>query len=165
MPAGTFPSFRVDGIQVFALPDIVYRPDADAAWHIRDWKTGAERNDGVVDQLALQALHVRHHLGLPAAGGYYQGEVAHLRHGTVDLITLTEDDLIDARAAVHRTAARMRELLVDPAANAPLPLPAFRQTEDPRRCGNCNFRRLCRRDETGVAQEGHGDGTGGAAGE
>ena len=58
VPPGHLPSFRLGDVVTYALPDLIYRPDPDAAWHIRDWKTGAEPNGGVIDQIALCVLQI-----------------------------------------------------------------------------------------------------------
>jgi hypothetical protein len=143
-PVEALECFTIEGIVVYGAPDVAYVTHLDNAplWNIVDWKTG--RFDGVVDQLAVYALLLRHGLLFgphPTLG--YRATVAALGvGGAITHVALSAADLEDARHRILKSADVMRAYLIDRAANRPASLEVF-QPRPGRRCRDCVFRGMC----------------------
>jgi hypothetical protein len=108
---------------------------------IVDWKTG--RNEGRFNavQLAGYALYAAEQ-GWVQEAGELRTELAYLVIPRFVRRTVDARTLEHARAFIEKSAGSMRDLLVDPAANAAR-LEDFAMIDRPQRCRRCNFRRLC----------------------
>ena len=133
-------SFDVGGVPVFLRMDLAFR-DAQGRVVIVDWKTG--RGEGRFNeiQLAGYALYA-------ARQGWVQGaeeiqtELAYLAIPRYVRRSVDARKLDHARAFIEKSAARMKDLLVDPALNLGR-LEDFAMIDRPQACRRCNFRRLC----------------------
>lgn len=141
----TMGTFVVDGVTIFAAPDLVYSPQPDNVVLI-DWKTGSE--SGVELQLPLCALLVRDSLGIPFAERSWQGRVINLSTGEETWYDLASADLELAEHRIRTSIAAMRGYLIDPVQNAPLPKDAFPLVAPAKRaqCHTCKFYELCARE-------------------
>ncbi|HEY1418341.1 MAG TPA: PD-(D/E)XK nuclease family protein [Myxococcaceae bacterium] len=134
--------FEMDGVKMFAIPDFAFR-DPDGLITVVDWKTGA-LNTRHEDQVVGYALYLAHR---------HRVEPQHIRCRLVFLNAGQEVEVpVDAhtveRFSLHfrESVQRMRELLVNAAANTPLDAPQFPMTEDLSQCARCAFRRACKRE-------------------
>lgn len=130
-----YPSFDIDGIQVYATIDFAH---CNGSPTIIDWKTGA-RADQDRRQLTLYSLYTQSKWGWewPATkltAVYLQPELR------VDTFTPTHDDIEAARDEVKRSFGEMRE--VEPAFG-PAKIEDFPMTEDLRDCTWCRFQGIC----------------------
>jgi len=133
-------SFDVGGVPVFLRMDLAFR-DAQGRVVIVDWKTG--RGEGRFNeiQLAGYALYA-------ARQGWVQGaeeiqtELAYLAIPRYVRRSVDARKLDHARAFIEKSAARMKDLLVDPVLNLGR-LEDFAMIDRPQACRRCNFRRLC----------------------
>lgn len=138
----TLDSAEIDGVTLYAAPDLVLR--ADDHVEIVDWKTG--RDEEIVRaQLGLYAFFAERKLGLPFSEDRWRGRVIRLHEGSDDSFGLRRRDLRQAEERMRASVAFMRTFLADPGANAPKPLDAFPKAhrELRWRCPFCNFRQFC----------------------
>jgi hypothetical protein len=144
-------TFTVGDVPVRLRMDLAFR-DREGRVVIVDWKTG--RNEGRFSavQLAGYALYAAEH-GWVQAAEELRTELAYLVVPRFVRRTVDARTLEHARAFIEKSAGSMRELLVDPAANAAR-LEDFAMVDRPQRCRRCNFRRLCfpREAETAVRE-------------
>ena len=143
--AEPFASFTLqpERLTIYAAPDLLVRPAADAMWQLTDFKTG--RADGVIDQLLTYGVAARDGMGLAVAGGVV-GRVVALGGGPADrsLVTVMgPDDLADAAARIRASVAEMQSLLRDTRRNLPLAPEAFAPAGDHGVCRRCQFRGIC----------------------
>jgi hypothetical protein len=135
-----FGSMTVDGIKVFALPDLayVYR----ATLHVIDWKSG-RRGDGHQNQVLLSSFWA---LATPAGcdATAVEGHLEYLAIGEDEAVVIPADHAERVSVIVADGVARMRELLRDPETNAPLEMVSFARRESGL-CRTCNFLPLCER--------------------
>lgn len=133
-------TFTVGGVEVRLRMDLAFR-DREGRVVIVDWKTG--RNEGRFNavQLAGYALYAAEQ-GWVQEAGELRTELAYLVIPRFVRRTVDARTLEHARAFIEKSAGSMRDLLVDPAANAAR-LEDFAMIDRPQRCRRCNFRRLC----------------------
>jgi hypothetical protein len=154
-----FASFQLDGVRVFAAPDLAYAHDGTL--YVIDWKTG-RADDTQPVQVILQmwwALETYPELARAAAEGRLEvrGSLEYVVAGSTqpvappapavkpgcDAAPVTLDDFRDACAGTVRAGvAQMRGLLADPEKNAALPKDAFERRESSL-CGMCAFAPVC----------------------
>jgi len=134
--------FEMDGVKMFAIPDFAFR-DHDGHITVVDWKTGAPHT-GYEDQVVGYALYLAHR---------HRVEPHQIRCRLVFLNVGQEVEVpVDAQTVQHfsvkfrESVQRMRELLVNAAANTPLYAEQFPMTEDLSQCARCAFRRACGRE-------------------
>lgn len=144
-------SFTVGDVEVRLRMDLAFR-DREGRVVIVDWKTG--RNEGRFSevQLAGYALYAAER-GWVGAAEELRTELAYLVIPRFVRRTVDTRTLDNARAFIVKSAASMRALLQDPAANAAR-IDDFAMVDRPQRCRRCNFRRLCfpRQAETTAAE-------------
>jgi hypothetical protein len=133
--------FMLDGLKVYAVPDLVVR--ADGLLRIYDWKTGDTPLEQHRIQLGIYALF---------AAGQWATPPAQIRaiayNSGVDRLqpfTYSADDLETLREFVRDSADEMLFPLANPQANDPGDGSAFDCTEDPEPCASCPFLRVCPR--------------------
>jgi PD-(D/E)XK nuclease superfamily len=135
-----FASFPVEGTKVFALPDLAYVHRGTL--HVVDWKSG-RRSEGHQTQVLLSSFWA---LSTPAGreAPATTGHLEYLAEG-VDVTVDIAEDLAERVSAIVQAGVRgMRELLRDPASNAPLGRESFAPRESGL-CRTCNFLPLCER--------------------
>ncbi|MGZ6132460.1 MAG: PD-(D/E)XK nuclease family protein [Myxococcaceae bacterium] len=134
--------FEMEGVKMFAIPDFAFRDDAG---HITvvDWKTGVPHT-GYEDQVVGYALYLAHR---------HRVEPHQIRCQLVFLNAGQEVEVpVDAQTVQHfsvkfrESVQRMRELLVNAAANTPLDAAQFPMTDELKQCARCAFRRACGRE-------------------
>jgi CRISPR/Cas system-associated exonuclease Cas4 (RecB family) len=135
--------FELDGVKMFAIPDFAFRDEAGRITVI-DWKTGAP-HPGHTEQVVGYALYLAHR---------HRTEPHEVHCRLVFLNAGQEVEVPVDGAAVQRfgrhfreSVQRMRELLVNAAANTPLDAAQFPMTEDLGQCARCAFRRACGREQ------------------
>lgn len=130
----------LNGVSTIATPDLVLRlPDARLI--VVDWKTGTT---GDLAQVMLYAHAVQTALGEDFASIRCEAWLVHLDRASLEAVTVAPAKVAAATAAQHASAARMRDLLDEPASNAPRPRAAFRQASDPNQeCRRCKMLALC----------------------
>jgi CRISPR/Cas system-associated exonuclease Cas4 (RecB family) len=133
-------SFTVGDVEVRLRMDLAFR-DREGRVVIVDWKTGRNEGHFSAVQLAGYALYAAEH-GWVQAAEEIRTELAYLVIPRFVRRTVEVQTLDHARAFIQKSAAAMRELLVDPALNAAR-LEDFAMVDRPQRCRRCNFRRLC----------------------
>lgn len=139
-PVDTLDSFQVDGLKIWCAVDFAYT-DNDGFLQIIDWKTGGENRDALDLQLACYA--------------FYANEVWHNRidrirlqgvflreNARVSTYDIGPERLVEARAAILESAARMREYTRDVVENK-AEEDDFPCCEIPRVCARCNYREIC----------------------
>lgn len=131
--------FLVDGVKVYAKPDVAVRDVATGTYFLFDWKTGKESasNDVQLAGYALYAVST-----WKAAPGSIETVLVYLKEGTVKSTTPDDALLGSARETIRASIADMRALLADAAKNVARK-DDFPMTTDRRACRNCFFRELC----------------------
>ncbi len=134
--------FEMEGVKMFAIPDFAFLDDAGNITVV-DWKTGVPHT-GYEDQVVGYALYLAHR---------HRVEPHQIRCRLVFLNAGQEVEVpVDAQTVQHfsvkfqESVQRMRELLVNAAANTPLDAAQFPMTEELKQCARCAFRRACGRE-------------------
>ena len=132
------PAFRLEGVPVYAEPDLVLRRGEDGTGVVVDWKSGRERSgDGW--QLALSAVAVRETTGeTPRVG-----RVEYLASGSSGSVELDDGTLEEALSRARESLSEMEGYLEDPEENRAKSKRAFPLTEQRSACGWCGFYELC----------------------
>lgn len=132
------PSFELDGVPVYAEPDLVLRRPENGDGIVVDWKSGRERRrDGW--QVALCAIAVRETTGRTPV----RGRVEYLARGSARRVALDDDLLEAALDRARESLSDMESRLEDRGENRPMPKEAFPLTERRSACGWCGFYELC----------------------
>ncbi len=142
IPGGGDPeSFTLDNIKIYAIPDYVYRRDAQI--HIHDWKAGQVKPEHE-NQLALYGLwaHEKQHVAPDDIFIY----IEYLQPGQVAVGQMNAARLEQMRDHVRASVLDMAEYLVDgdTRRNAPRPREEWELACDRTLCQHCNFLELCR---------------------
>ncbi len=149
-----FAGFVLDEVTIFAAADLAYR--AGGVLHVIDWKSG-RRGDTDSTQALLSAYCAgldAPSAGLDAPGGFDHDladrarlrlrPVLHYLFSGESVEPAIPADLAQfARDTVAPGIRAMRDLLVDPVENAPLPEDEFVRRESGLCNGHCNFSPLC----------------------
>jgi hypothetical protein len=130
-----FPSFDLDGIQVYAVVDFAHAHDGPT---IIDWKTGASGDDDRL-QLALYSLYAQSKWGwkpgeTTLAAVYLQPEMR------IDSFTPSGEDTDAITEVVKQSFGEMMKL--EPA-YGPAKIDDFPLTENVDNCKWCRFRGIC----------------------
>jgi hypothetical protein len=136
-------TFKLDGVPIYAAPDLAYRESEHGRFVIVDWKTGGAW-DGAVDAIGGYALLVRDRFGWSLVDGACQGRVVCLGTGEDHRFALDAGDLLEAERRIRGSIARMRAMLADPVANVAKPWDAYRLNWRPWKCRNCSYLQACR---------------------
>ncbi|CAA9370517.1 MAG: hypothetical protein AVDCRST_MAG68-5710 [uncultured Gemmatimonadetes bacterium] len=132
---------RLDGVPVYAAPDLAYLSGPDAAT-IVDFKTGNAHEDEVLGQLALYAFALREGMG-EAAPNAWRGRAILLDSGEELTCDLTAADLESAGVRAQEGYGGMLALLTDVEANIPAPASAFPLAPRRAGCPACPFWEIC----------------------
>jgi hypothetical protein len=129
--------FEMDGVKMFAIPDFAFR-DHDGHITVVDWKTGLAAH-----RLRGPGRRLRAVPRAPAPGGAAPdplpaGVPQRGQEVEVPVDAQTHPALL---LKFRESVQRMRELLVNAAANTPLDSAQFPMTEDMSQCARCAFRR------------------------
>ncbi len=136
-------AFHLDGVKVWAVPDFAF-VDHDGVPVVVDWKTGRVR-DGYDEQVLGYALYLEARYGLVATR--IRASLVYVSEGVEQTVQIDEAAIVGFKARFQESVSRMRELLLDPSSNVPLPESFFPQTDDLAACARCVFRRPCEREE------------------
>lgn len=142
-----FANFVLDEVTIFAAADLAYM--ADGVLSVIDWKSGRPG-----DSDATQALLSAYCAGLDAPVGLGYGltdgsrprirPVLHYLFSGESVEPAIPNDLAQfVRDTVAPGIRAMRDLLLDPVENAPLPEEEFARRESGLCNGHCNFSPLC----------------------
>lgn len=140
-----FDKFEVDGLSIYAVPDLVYIA-ADGLWMIVDWKSGYSEHGGR-EQTLVYALYIHLRYEIPLS--QIRARVESLADGYAEDHVFTEDDLRICIAAIGDSITEMKTYLGDPSLNAPLERERFPLRWDTSTCQYCEFYELDQR-EIGV---------------
>lgn len=131
--------FHVDGVRIYAKPDVAVRDAKSGVFFLFDWKTGKESAANDV-QLAGYALYAVESWKAPP--GSIETVLVYLKEGTVKSTTPDDALLAGARETIRASIGEMRALLADAARNVARK-EDFPMTSDRRTCRSCFFRELC----------------------
>lgn len=131
----------VDGVLVFAAPDLVVQDDEGLA-HIVDWKTGkSDKTD--VAQLAVYGLYVAERLGVPLEN--VVAHIVYVRGGAVERHDNLRDSVAEARRRISTFTADIRSRLTDIENNIAGDIARFPMTDNRVLCRRCKFQEICGR--------------------
>jgi hypothetical protein len=133
-------SFRVDDVLVYVRMDFAFR-SGDGRVVIVDWKTGRAEGRFNDTQLGGYALYATEQ-GWVESPEQIDTELAFLAIPRFRRTAVGASRIESARRFILESAASMRALLVDPAANTAR-IEDFPMIDRPQVCRRCNFRRLC----------------------
>lgn len=140
----TFDFFLLNGIKVYAAPDLLYKSSTDE-YCIVDWKTGSV-DPAVRDQLLTYSIYLLQQ-------GYYNREaikakVEYLEQEKCEAFALSHADVQRHRGFVMDSVGRMQQFLEDIHSNVPKPMDTFPLREDRTACNYCNYKEICVDDES-----------------
>lgn len=137
--------FPVGDAEVYAVLDVLV-DDGRGGVVIIDWKTGdAHENEEIAAQLGVYGLYATQELGV--AADKVTALHVNLRHDTETRHAVGPPEIEAARAKIAESVAAMRALLVDVPGNVAREEHYPKLPEGDRRCGWCNFRRVCGREK------------------
>jgi len=131
--------FELDGIRVFAMPDVAY-VDKDGGLHIVDWKTGSP-NDRNVEQVVGYALFVEARHRVSALGA--RVSLVYLNQKSEDTFVVDASAVQNFRAFFKASTEAMQAKLSDLPGNKALDESHFSKTEVAGRCVLCPFLKVC----------------------
>ena len=134
-----FVTFDIDGIDIHAVPDLIYRR-GDNVWLVVDWKSG-KRQDDNAEQALVYALFVRQRYEVSASD--VRVRVEQLATGDFDDYQFTDDDLDGCVETIRDSIAAMKTYLIDAGLNTPVARDGFPLRTDTSVCRFCNFYELC----------------------
>ncbi len=133
--------FHLDGLKVFAIPDLVIRREGKVI--IYDWKTGAAPLVEHRSQLGVYALLARDHWTADPA------EIEAVAYNPIsdqsERFVYSADELETLRDFIRDSADEMLFPLEDPATNCAGDGSTFDCTDSEEPCKNCSFLRVCPR--------------------
>ncbi len=131
---------RLGALKVFCKADFIF-PSEDL-YHVIDWKTGKADASKHERQLLGYAAWASHHLSVQPER--IRTSVAYLNPEYSELPrAVTQADLDNFAVQVEAETREMYGYCRDVELNIPLEKGCFPRVDDPRICGQCNFRRLC----------------------
>ncbi|MCR4317479.1 MAG: PD-(D/E)XK nuclease family protein [Planctomycetes bacterium] len=135
-------STRIDGVEVFGVPDMALRT-ADDAQIIIDWKTGKQRGDGQ-DQLSTYGLFITRELGFEPCR--IEGYLVYLDPLAEVGGTISAESIKSAEENARKSILDMISYIEDRVVNKPKSAEHFPKTTDENECKRCFFQELCHRD-------------------
>lgn len=132
------PQFELDGVPVYAEPDLLLRRSEDDRRIVVDWKSGREQ-EGDLWQVALYGLYLRETRRIQAS----TGRVEYLATGESDELELEAEVLDRAEELARESLAAMRDLQEDRDENRPRPKEDFPMVDRRSICRWCDFYELC----------------------
>lgn len=134
----TPPEVEVDGVGVYARPDLVVRDLDTDELTVVEWKTGEPREDHR-DQVAVYGLWVRETMGEEPG----RAHVHYLLDATRREVDLSGEELQEAARRIADGIEEMRGYVEEPSVNRPRPKEAFPLTDDRWACYRCSYLELC----------------------
>ena len=131
--------FVLDGIRVFAMPDVAF-VDEDGGVRIVDWKTG-NPNEANVEQVVGYALFVEARHGFPALGT--RVSLVYLSQKLEETFVVDEAAIQKFKAFFKASTEAMQAKLCDVSGNTALDEIHFLKTDVPGRCVLCPFFKVC----------------------
>jgi len=131
--------FELDGIRVFAMPDVAW-VDKSGGVHIVDWKTGSP-NEANKEQVVGYALFVEARHGVSALGA--RVSLVYLNQKTEETFIIDEAAVEGFRAFFQASTGAMLAKLSAVASNTALEETHFLKTEVAGRCVLCPFFKVC----------------------
>ena len=144
-----FITFNIDGTDIHAVPDLIYRK-GDSTWMGIDWKSGYVKSDNA-EQALVYALYVRERYGVSELD--IRVRIEQLAHGTAEDHYFTQDDLDNCIEAIRDSISAMKTYLIDANLNVPVEKIEFPLRSDTSVCRFCEFYELDR-DEIASIQGG-----------
>lgn len=135
-----FRFLKLHDIKVYIVMDLLYHDVETNKWIIVDWKTGkASASDK--QQLALYALYLQQHLGLPLDAIEVRNEyLLNHKHTNTQLEQFDLDSVLDI---FNESIRYMKRFQADILTNEPIDLEDFERTEMKEKCAKCNYKEIC----------------------
>lgn len=135
-----FRFLKLHDIKVYIVMDLLYHDVETNKWIIVDWKTGkASASDK--QQLALYALYLQQHLGLPLDAIEVRNEyLLNHKHTNTQLEQFDLDSVLDI---FNESIRYMKRFQADILTNEPVDLEDFERTEMKEKCAKCNYKEIC----------------------
>ena len=131
--------FELDGIRVFAMPDVAFI-DSSGSLQIVDWKTGSP-NEGNLEQVVGYALFMEARHGVPAQGAKVR--LVYLNHEAEEAFEVDEVAIQNFRAFFKASTAAMQAKLLEVSSNTAKEESHFPKTQEKGRCTLCPFFKVC----------------------
>lgn len=137
--AERFRAMKVDGINIFAVLDLVYQ-DENGRYVIVDWKTGKERPDDFY-QVVLYVWFLHEKLNIDLSD--IEAKIEYLQIGKQKSIQVKQIDIDNMLNTFRMSMELMCGYIDDIKQNKPFGFEVFPKTQNPRTCSSCNYRELC----------------------
>ncbi len=134
----TDPVVEVDGVPVYADPDLLLRESNGDVFTVLDWKTGVPRERDQ-RQIAVYGLAVRERFDPEVI----KGRLVYLLDGSGREVELRPAHIRRAEEWIRAGIEEMRGFVADPEVNRPRPKDDFPLTQDRRACGRCPYFEMC----------------------
>lgn len=143
--------FYLEGVKIWAIPDLMYRRSTDNRMVIVDWKTGKPNPENDAVQIAAYAAYA--HLEQEVPLEEITGVLAFTRGDSLETVE-TEASLEQIRSFAQLAKASMEAMTaklvqqdnsveLTRKVNVPLPIVDFPKTTETYKCTRCNFRGEC----------------------
>ncbi|MBV8172143.1 MAG: PD-(D/E)XK nuclease family protein [Candidatus Eremiobacteraeota bacterium] len=132
----------IEGVIVYAPPDLVVEGKDGTSLHIVDWKTGRHRDASVV-QLAVYGLVVSELRGVPISR--LSAHLVYVGHGQHDECAQLSSGIEEAKRKIDAFVHDVQERLTDVERNVAGDIERFPMTTSVFKCRSCKFRELCGR--------------------
>ncbi|WP_041667313.1 PD-(D/E)XK nuclease family protein [Acetohalobium arabaticum] len=134
-----FDSFILDGIEIYAVPDLIYKNQAGRTI-IVDWKTGNPKLKEDMKQLEIYAYYCFHNFN---SSQPITARLEYLKTGKKHEKVVFPEEKERIASEILDSAARMKAYLADKKENIPLPKEKFIPQCQERKYTNCKFRGFC----------------------
>lgn len=132
------PHFYLDGVKIWAAPDLAYVDDAGL--HTVDWKSGREASkDRRQSLISTYCMRLRVPDPKPKQS---DGHLVYLATATSEQVELDAAGELQVMDSIRRGIADMQALMGDAERNAPLDVDEFERRESGL-CRTCNYAQLC----------------------
>ena len=141
----------LEGLTVYATPDLLVEGKQGGTLHIVDWKTGRKQAMSLA-QLAIYGWVVSAQYQLPI--DKLTAHLVYVGHGVLDVEEFPDlaAGIDDAKRKIATFVDDVHERLTDVARNVAGDIDLFPMTNDLSKCRSCKFRELCgRMGETALA--------------
>jgi len=132
----------IDGVIVYAPPDLVVEGKDGSSLHIVDWKTG-RRHDASRAQLAVYGLVVSELRGVPIEN--LTAHLVYVGQGVHDQYAQLGSGIEEAKRKIDTFVHDVQERLTDVLLNIARDIERFPMTTNQFKCRSCKFRELCGR--------------------
>jgi hypothetical protein len=132
----------LDGLIVYAPPDMLVEGKDGVSLHIIDWKTGRPRKASL-PQLAIYGLVVSEQQRVPI--GKLEAHLVYVGQGTHEQFPDLAAGMEEAKRSIETFVKDVRDRLTDVELNLAGDSERFPMTSDLWKCRSCKFRELCGR--------------------